>query len=88
MPNKKILSTLYSITDRFTDDEGKPLAFVDYQATNLTTGEKISGRTDENGVTERFSSNNSEKIEVYLNLDTHDGTVELHKVADDTVSSK
>ena len=85
LPNKKILSTLYSIAYRFTDDEDNPLAFVEYQAINLTTGEKTSGRTDEHGVTERFSSNDSEEIEVHLKLDTNDGTVELHEVADDSI---
>lgn len=80
-----MLSTLYSIAYRFTDDEDNPLAFVEYQAINLTTGEKKSGRTDENGVTERFSSNDSEEIEVYLNPDANDGTVELHEVADDSI---
>lgn len=85
LPDKKILSTLYSIAYRFTDDEDNPLAFVEYQAINLTTGEKTSGRTDENGVTERFSSNDSEEIEVYLNLDANDDTVELHEVADDSI---
>ncbi|MGP9689176.1 DUF2345 domain-containing protein [Psychrobacter sp. AOP22-C1-C5] len=85
LPNEKILSTLYSIAYKFTDDDDIPLAFVEYEATNLTTGEQISGKTDERGITERFSSNNPEEIEVYLKLDEDDNVVELHEITDDSI---
>lgn len=85
LPDEKILSTLYSIAYKFTDDDGNPLAFVEYEATNLTTGEQISGKTDEHGITERFSSNNPEEIEVYLKLDEDDNVVELHEITDDSI---
>ncbi len=85
LPSKKILSTLYSIGYRFTDDEDNPLASVAYEAVNLNTGEKRSGFTDENGLTENFTSNYSEEIEVYLNLDANNGIVELHEVIDDSI---
>uniref|UniRef100_UPI002FD89835 hypothetical protein n=1 Tax=Psychrobacter sp. TaxID=56811 RepID=UPI002FD89835 len=85
LPNKQILSNLYSIAYKFTDDESHPLAFVEYEAINLNTGEQKSGKTDENGRTERFSSNNPEEIEVYLKLDEDDNVVELHEITDDSI---
>lgn len=85
LPNKQILSTLFSVAFKFTDDNDNPLMYVNYEATNLNTGEKTTGVTDKNGHTERFAANNSEEIEVHLKINTDDEVVDLHEIKDNII---